>query len=281
MQEEPFNLTMFTVDTHFEDGYPCELCRDEFGDNQYANVMACSSRQVMNFVKWIQQQDFYEDTTIVISGDHPTMDKDFCEDVDSDYQRKVYTAYINAGEAEYTNMRSYTTFDNFPTTIASLEVEIEGNRLGLGTNLFSSTRTLTERYGIDQEKSELRKKSDLLEKLAAIDEESEALLVREGKNPSADVSVGEYTFQTAAFPVTVQNITGIDTVQSVMAAVWKNEDQSDLQWFALQQMEDGSYSLNVDIAQFGYAAGEYQVHIYVIDNNGQQYMVGNGRVIVQ
>ena len=84
-----------------------------------------------------------------------------------------------------------------------MEVEIEGNRLGLGTNLFSSTRTLTERYGIDQEKSELRKKSDLLEKLAAIDEESEALLVREGKNPSADVSVGEYTFQTAAlhFPV--------------------------------------------------------------------------------
>lgn len=105
--------------------------------------------------------------------------------------------------------------------------------------------------------------------------------MREGKNPSADVSVGEYTFQTAALPVTVQNITGIDTVQPVMAAVWKNEDQSDLQWFALQQMEDGSYSLNVDITQFGYAAGEYQVHIYVIDNNGQQYMVGNGSVIVQ
>lgn len=46
-------------------------------------------------------------------------------------------------------------------------------------------------------------------------------------------------------------------------------------------MEDGSYSLNVDITQYGYAAGEYQVHIYAIDNNGQQYMVGNGSVIVQ
>ena len=58
----------------------------------------------------------------------------------------------------------------------------------------------------------MRKKSDLLEKLAAIDEESEALLVREGNNPSAAVSVGEYTFQTATFPVAVQNISGIDTV---------------------------------------------------------------------
>ena len=178
-------------------------------------------------------------------------------------------------------MRSYTSFDNFPTTIASLGVEIEEDRLGLGTNLFSSTQTLTERYGIDREGNELKEKSELLEKLAAIDEESDAVLMREGKNPSAEIIVEEYIFQTATFPVAVQNISGIDTVQSVMAAVWKNEDQSDLQWFAIQQMEDGSYSLNVDITQFGYATGEYQVHIYAIDNGGQQYMVGNGSTIVQ
>lgn len=45
-KDEPFNFTMLTVDTHFEDGYVCEQCQNEFGDNQYANVMACSSRQV-------------------------------------------------------------------------------------------------------------------------------------------------------------------------------------------------------------------------------------------
>lgn len=42
-KDEPFNLTLLTVDTHFEDGYVCEQCQNEFGDNQYANVMACSS----------------------------------------------------------------------------------------------------------------------------------------------------------------------------------------------------------------------------------------------
>ena len=82
MTGQPFNFTMLTVDTHFEDGYVCDLCPDTFGDNQYANVMACSSRQVKEFVDWIQQQDFAADTTIVISGDHPTMDSDFCEDVE-------------------------------------------------------------------------------------------------------------------------------------------------------------------------------------------------------
>ena len=122
-----------------------DKCDDKLGDNQYANVMACSSKQVAEFVEWVQQQDFYENTTIVISGDHPTMDSDFCEDVDESYTRKVYTAYINGGKAELSNARNYTTMDAFPTTLASIGVEIEGNRLGLGTNLFSSEQTLTER----------------------------------------------------------------------------------------------------------------------------------------
>lgn len=51
-QDQPFNLTLLTVDTHFEDGYVCDLCQDEFGE-QYADVMACSSRQVAEFISWI------------------------------------------------------------------------------------------------------------------------------------------------------------------------------------------------------------------------------------
>ena len=30
--DQPFNLTILTADTHFEDGYVCELCGDEFGE---------------------------------------------------------------------------------------------------------------------------------------------------------------------------------------------------------------------------------------------------------
>ncbi|MFQ6986717.1 MAG: sulfatase-like hydrolase/transferase [Lachnospiraceae bacterium] len=113
-QEEPFNLTLLTVDTHFEDGYVCDICPDKFGDNQYANVMACSSKQVADFINWIQQQDFYENTTIVISGDHPTMDSDFCNSVSEDYQRKVYTAILNSAvEPQLSERREFSTFDMF------------------------------------------------------------------------------------------------------------------------------------------------------------------------
>lgn len=65
---EPFNFSMLTVDTHFEDGYRCKDCPNTFGDDQYANVMACSSKKVTEFVKWIQEQDFYENTNRLSFG---------------------------------------------------------------------------------------------------------------------------------------------------------------------------------------------------------------------
>ena len=117
------------------------------------------------------QQDFAADTTIVISGDHPTMDSDFCEDVDKDYERRVYTTYINSSAEKQEQMKKklLQQFDNFPTTLAAMGVDIEGNRLGLGTNLYSTEQTLTEKVGIEQEEKELGKKSKLLNKMAQID----------------------------------------------------------------------------------------------------------------
>jgi phosphoglycerol transferase len=39
--------------------------------------------------------------------------------------------------------------DMFPTTLAALGVEIEGDKLGIGVNLFSDKQTLAEKYGIE------------------------------------------------------------------------------------------------------------------------------------
>lgn len=169
-KDEPFNFTMLTVDTHFEDGYVCEKCQDDFGDNRYANVMACSSRQVDAFVKWIQEQPFYENTTIVISGDHLTMDSDFCNDVSEDYERSVYNAFINLPENldvsfEKTKNREFSTIDMFPTTLAALGAEIKGDKLALGVNLFSDEQTLTEQYGRETLDKELQKKSTFYDML--------------------------------------------------------------------------------------------------------------------
>lgn len=275
-QPEPFNLTMLTVDTHFEDGYMCEGCPKLYGDDQYSNVMRCSSQQVASFIRWIQQQDFYENTTIVLCGDHPTMDSDYCEDVDSDYIRKTYTAYINAAaQKETETRRDFTTFDQFPTTLAALGVQIEGNRLGLGTNLFSSEPTLTERFGLDTEAAELKKKSQLIEELADIDYDSQSLMEREGRVPTGTVYADPYLRDIGGIPVTVTDLVNLpDTVQSVQIAVWTNEDQSDLQWIQLTDRGDGSYGANINVANYGFKLGVYYIDAYIVDGTGTPYMIG-------
>ena len=48
----------------------------------------------------------------------------------------------------------------FPTILASIGVKIEGERLGLGTNLFSGKQTLIEKLGHTYVDTEFRKKSD-------------------------------------------------------------------------------------------------------------------------
>ena len=278
-QDQPFNFTLLTVDTHFEDGYVCGLCGNEHGENQYGNVLSCSSRQIKEFVEWIRQQDFYENTTIVISGDHPTMDKDFCEGIDDAYERKVYTAYINSAvtpeDPEWT--RAYSTFDNYPTTLASLGVSIEGERLGLGTNLFSSRSTLTEVYGNPYIDQELTRKSELMDQLTEeIDIDNMELKIREGRVPTVTATALPYDFRTGILQVVIDNIQNADDgIAGITVAVWTGPDQSNLQWLQAEAQPDGSYIANVNIPGFGFATGEYYIDVYLTDNMGNQNLAGS------
>lgn len=159
-EDKPFNFTMLTTDTHFTDGYVENFCKTPY-DYKYLNAYNCSDNMIGEFINWIQEQDFYQDTTIVITGDHLSMQANISSMFDNDnYDRNVYNVYINSAiKAENTNNREFTTFDYYPTTLAALGFEIDGNRLGLGTNLFSERQTLAEEIGIDKLDDELSKNS--------------------------------------------------------------------------------------------------------------------------
>ena len=159
-EKEPFNFTMLTVDTHFQDGYECEDCPQKW-DEKYKNVISCSSKKVGEFVEWIKKQDFYENTTIVISGDHLTMQTGGffeCED-EQNYYKKVVNLIINPAIEASNTKREYSTLDLYPTTLAAIGAKIEGDKLALGTNLFSEELTLIEKYGFEYVNKELMKTS--------------------------------------------------------------------------------------------------------------------------
>ena len=160
-QEQPFAFTMLTVDTHHIGGYTCELCGGEY-EESYENAISCSSRQVLEFVQWLQQQDFYENTTVIITGDHFSMDAGyFGRNVADNYTRHGYNCFLNTpATAIRLKNRKFSALDMFPTTLAAMGCTIEGERLGLGTNLFSATPTLIEKRGYVQFWNELAKASD-------------------------------------------------------------------------------------------------------------------------
>lgn len=160
-KDEPFNFTMLTVDTHHMYGYLCELCQDDYVD-QYARVISCADRQINDFLNWASEQEWYENTAIVVVGDHTTMNSEFFGDVKKEYRRCVYNCFINSKQDPYyvDNLyRQMNSFDLFPTTLAALGVEIPGDRLALGTNMFSKTKSLEEEMGTEAYRSELAKKS--------------------------------------------------------------------------------------------------------------------------
>ena len=163
-EDKPFNFALLTTDTHAIDGYLEPYCPIKY-DDQLSNAISCNASDIAKLVYWIQDQDFYDNTTIVIVGDHLHMNNDYFEGLDEDYTRTVYNLFINSAVPEQNSKnREFTTMDLFPTTLASLGYTIEGDRLALGTNLYSGKKTLLEKYGIKKVNNEFEKKSEFYNK---------------------------------------------------------------------------------------------------------------------
>ncbi|MDP9800733.1 phosphoglycerol transferase [Arcanobacterium wilhelmae] len=166
---KPFYFVLENADTHFPDGYPSPLMTEKPFGTQYENVIHYSQKETVKLVRWIQAQPWAKDTTIVITGDHRSMDKNFFRDWDPDYNRTVVNMILNPVQGtdlptSITNNRQYGSFDFYPTILASIGAKIDGERLGLGTNLFSGKKTLVERDGATHMNEEFAKTSKFYDK---------------------------------------------------------------------------------------------------------------------
>ena len=159
---KPFNLTLVGVDTHFPRGYLTNYTIKKY-KKQYENVYATEDILITNFINWLKKQDFYKDTTIVIIGDHISMEENFFKNI-NEKDRYVYTSYINTIPNNYNENRTYTALDTYPTILGAMGATIEDNQLGLGINMFSDKPTLAEKYSYNYLNKELKKGSNFYKK---------------------------------------------------------------------------------------------------------------------
>ncbi|MEW6920331.1 LTA synthase family protein [Trueperella pyogenes] len=162
--DKPFYFILENADTHWPDGYLSPQMKERPFATQYENVIHYSQAQTVKLVEWILAQPWAKDTTIVITGDHRSMDKKFFENWDKSYNRTVVNIILNPVQgtnlpASITKNRQYAPFDFFPTILSAIGAKIDGDRIGLGVDLFSGATTLVERDGTALLNKEFAKRS--------------------------------------------------------------------------------------------------------------------------
>lgn len=162
---KPFHLTMLTVDTHHPYGYVDRNYEKEY-PQQLSNIIRGNSKKIGDFIDWLKMQPFYDDTVVLITGDHLSMAEEYISGTyDANYDRTILNALIHSEiRTDRNKNRIFTSFDMYPTILCALGASVEGDRLGLGVNLFSDKKTIAEEIGLKKFDQELRKQSEYYKK---------------------------------------------------------------------------------------------------------------------
>lgn len=142
---KPFFAHYMTIDSH-QPGRVCPDCPDD--EDRHFRSYRCSDKRVKDFLDWAKKQSWYKDTVIVIYGDHLYRSGDIANVI----EKRVYNAFLNTGLKPGLNKTTYrnaTNFDIYPTILHAAGFTIPRDRLGIGTNLFSDSPTLLEKFGLD------------------------------------------------------------------------------------------------------------------------------------
>lgn len=156
---EPFTLTFFTIDTHSPNGIydpDCIKASDESKEDEILKATArCVSMHLGKFLDFVKTKPYYQNTSIIITGDHLFMGDRV---VKNNPDRKWIDIFINAAKTPSKGeKRLFTDIDMNPTILSAMGFSIEGDRLGLGTDLFSEKNTLFEDLGADSLNKEIKK----------------------------------------------------------------------------------------------------------------------------
>lgn len=101
------------------------------------------------------------------------------------------------------------------------------------------------------------------------------------QGPSAD-SVG-CSFKSdldGIFDININGVKSISGIKKVEAAVWSQDNQSDLRWYSADNTGNSNWYIRANIANHGYNYGTYRVHVYVTAENGVRKYVGGVRVTI-
>lgn len=140
---KPFMFVMITLDTHGPDIYLDKQCEKRFNDQR--DVVECADAMAAEFITWLQNQEFYENTVVLVMGDHPETGKNKL--YPQHKNRKIVQFILNpAKNVKAKPHEIWSTIDLAPTVLDALGIKFEANGFGLGRSLLREEPTLYEKY---------------------------------------------------------------------------------------------------------------------------------------
>ena len=84
------------------------------------------------------------------------------------------------------------------------------------------------------------------------------------------------------FDVIVSNLSFSTPVTQVKVPVWSSQSgQDDLVWYDAAKQSNGNYKVSVSVSNHKNSSGEYNVHLYYLDNTGKMYGIAGTTTTVE
>ena len=121
--EQPFNLTLLTVDTHHPIGEPSASCSEyDQIDNSILHAVHCTDYLLGKFLDQVKAHPAYKDTVVVLVSDHLAMRNNAFPLFPENYQRRLYFNVLNSSVAAEREIFA-TPLDISPTVLQLLGVQ--------------------------------------------------------------------------------------------------------------------------------------------------------------
>ena len=121
--EEPFHLSVLTVDTHQPAGYIPKNCNPYDEDNEILHAVHCNDRIVGDFIKSLLEREDLDDTLIVLMSDHLALRNTAWDrfSAQGDKRRLSWMIWGDDVEARQ-NDAAATHFDVTPTLLEMMDI---------------------------------------------------------------------------------------------------------------------------------------------------------------
>ena len=107
------------------------------------------------------------------------------------------------------------------------------------------------------------------------------LAAAEVKKPQGKITIQNNNPQTGEFDIVVSDIVAPDGLKSVYLPTWSAaNDQDDVQWYTAERRADGTYFKHVSYRNHKNSLGEYNVHLYFVNDAGQLQGAGSAKTVV-